>query len=169
MAAQSNIYSLPTEHVSKSSNLKLKFNNRKKLPCHRLPFVGKADDNRIGLSWWNVPKAGGYSGGNQTGQSLAYIYMQYLRANPENTGGILQHIVLDMFDAGESRGTPEMNALRGQVVGFCYLLERWLVGSAVHLGSRLDSIDEKTLLEAANNGLNFDNDAYLKSLSDDKE
>lgn len=168
MAAQSAVSKLPVEFVRQPAALALRFKNRKKLPIHRLPFVDRVPD-KVGLSFWAVPKTGGYSGGNETGAALARIYMKHLKEHGRGFGGgILQKIVLDMFDFGTS-DDPEDTALSGQAVGFFFELELWLAGAAKYLEGGLDKQDNKTLLEAANAGLNFDNEAYMDSLSDEDE
>jgi hypothetical protein len=74
-------------------------------------------------------------------------------------------MVLDKFDC-KSGVSPEKDALRGQVVGFFIELEHWLVSAAKYLEDRLETECDKDLLEAVNNGLNFDNEAYIASLDD---
>lgn len=133
---------------------KLQFNNRKSLPIHRLPFVGKAKSG-IGASFWAVPKTGDYRGGCQAGEALALIYLKHLKEHTSETGlTSLQRIALDMFDC-ELSDSPEMTALRGQAVGFFSVLEQWLIGAAKHLDGGLDGHDSKSLLKAANTGLNL--------------
>lgn len=131
----------------------LQFKIGKSIPIHRLPFVGKAK-NAIGVSFWAVPKTGGYRGGCQTGEALARIYLKHLKEHTSETGlPSLQRIALDMFDCALSE-SPEACALRGQAVGFFSVLEPWLAGAAKHLDGGLDEHDSKALLKAANTGLN---------------
>ncbi|EBS6645157.1 hypothetical protein D5977_07945 [Salmonella enterica subsp. enterica] len=167
MAAQSTVSRLPTAFVRQPAASALRFKNRKKIPAHRLPFVDSAP-GKPGLSFWAVPKTGDYFGGSETGNALAHIYMKHLKEHGRGFGGNLQLMVLDMFGC-ENSDDPEVSALRGQVVGFFSELERWLVAAAQHLEGGLDNHDNKTLLEAANAGLNFDNEAYEASLSDEDE
>lgn len=144
------------------SNTKLAFNNRKKLPVHKLPFVGNQNGpGRYPISFWDVPKAGGYIGGCNTGSALALIYLQHLKENKSDTGGMLQKITFDMLaDCGND------SARRGQAVGFFSELESWLSGAAKHLEGGLNGVSPKQLLKAANDGLAFDEAAYLDSLPD---
>ena len=159
---------LPTAFVRKPAASSLKFKNHRKLPLHRLPFVDAVPD-KIGWSFWSVPKSGGYFGGNETGSALARIYMKHLKAHgPGWGGGNLQMMALDMFDC-ENGVSAEQDTLRGQVVGFFVELEYWLAGAVKYLDGGLDKHDNTTLLKAANTGLNFDNEAYMASLSDDDE
>lgn len=168
MAAQSTVTRLPAAFVHQSAASALRFKNRKKHPLHRLPFVD-AVPGKVGLSFWAVPKTGGYFGGNETGGALARIYMQHLKEHGSGFGcGPLRMIVLDMFGC-ENGVSAEQAALRGQVVGFFAELDRWLAGAAKYLEGDLDKHDSKTLLKAANAGLNFDNEAYTASLSDEDE
>lgn len=136
----------------------LSFKNRRKLPAHRLPFVGEVH-GKIGLSFWTVPKAGGYRGGCQTGEALAHIYLKHLKDHESDSGlGSLQRIALDMFGC-ELEDSPEQAALRGQAVGFFSVLDAWLTGAAKHLCGGLDEYDNKTLLKVANTGLTLDTGA----------
>lgn len=167
MAAQSTVYRFPTEFVQKPAAHTLRFHNRKKLPLHHLPFVD-AVPGRVGLSFWAVPKTGNYFGGCETGKNLAHIYLKHLRKNGPSGGGTLQCMVLDMFDC-ENTYDPAVSALRGQVVGFFSELEPWIAAAARHAGGNLDQLDNTQLLEGANNGLNFDNDAYLAAQPDEDE
>lgn len=131
----------------------LRFKNRKRHPLHRLPFV---EMNKSGLTFWAVPKAGGYFGGNKTGSALAHIYMKHLKEHDANAiGGVLQSIVLNMFGC-KPGVNDEQDALRGQVVGFFFEIERWLSDAAKHRDYGLEQLDNKTLLKVANDGLNFD-------------
>ncbi|WP_339678272.1 hypothetical protein [uncultured Zhongshania sp.] len=168
MATQSSAYRLPSEFIQKPAANSIRFNNRKKLPLHRLPFVGPTDEKKWGYSFWRVPKTGGYGGGCDTGTALANIYLKHLREHGASSGGALQGIVLDMFDC-ECNDDPEVTALRGQVVGFFSTLDHWLEGAAKCLGSSLDNADKRALLKKANNGLNFDHEAWMASLSDEDD
>jgi hypothetical protein len=173
MNAQATVHPLhpphfPTQFVKKPANA-LQFKNRKKLPLHRLPFVD-AVPGKVGLSFWAVPKTGGYSGGNETGKALARIYLKHIREHVPD--GMLQLMVLDMFDQRFERGrndSPEMLALQGQVVGFFCELERWVLAAARQLGTRLDALDDEQLLKAANNGLGFDEEAHTASLRNEND
>ena len=136
-----------------------------KLPLHRLPFVNTAP-GKTGLSFWAVPRKGGYTGGTKTGQALARFYMKHLRAHGPTDGGTLQSIVLDMFGC-ELSDCPEQNSLRGQAVGFFAEMDVWLAASAKHLEGGLDRQSSANLLQAANEGLNFDEEAYLNTCEDE--
>ena len=73
--------------------LYLKLLSDRSLPVHSLPFFRL---RKKSVCYWNVPRAGGYSGGCATGRALALVY---LRCRKENRQDItfLQYIVLDMF------------------------------------------------------------------------
>ena len=140
--------------IQKPAIQSLSFKNRKKIPTHRLPFVGEVH-GKIGLSFWIVPKTGGYRGGCQTGEALARIYIKHLKDHSNDSGlTSLQKIALDMFGC-ELADSPEQDALRGQVIGFFSVLDVWLAGAAKHLHGGLDEHDNKALLKAANTGLNL--------------
>lgn len=143
----------------------LKFKNRKKLPLHRLPFVDK-EEGKLGLSFWSVPKSGGYHGGSDTGRALALLYLKHLRSNAGESNSMLQHIALDMFDFQDfpNRDKRE-DAVRGQAVGFFKEIEKLLIAAVVPMGDCLDSIDENELLKRANKGLNLTEEEYIEELN----
>lgn len=145
----------------------LRFKNRKQMPAHRLPFVDRVPGAPL-LSFWAVPKTGGYIGGNETGAALARVYLRYLREHSQDRGaGILSLIALHMIESGEIVTDAEQDARRGQVVGFFTELDQWLSAAAKHFDGGLDKHDDEALLRMANAGLNFDEAAYLASLPDD--
>lgn len=74
--------------AKKSSNAPLAFNTNIKHPLHELPFLGKSQKKKIGLSFWNVPATGGYVGGCQTGEALAKLYLRSLTENSGSHCGI---------------------------------------------------------------------------------
>ncbi|MBV1788618.1 hypothetical protein KQ940_11190 [Marinobacterium sp. D7] len=167
MAAQSADTRLPTAFVRQPAASAIRFKNRKELPFHRLPFVDGVP-GRFDLSFWAVPKTGGYFGGNETGRALARIYMKHLKEHGASCDGSnLGRMVLE-FDR-KNGASAEQDVLRGQVVDFFTELEIWLTGAAKHLKGGLDKDDNKTLLKAANAGLNFDNEAYMATLDEEDE
>ena len=103
--------------VATGSPHTLSYHRSEKLPLHRLPFVGQKPDH---LSFWCVPPIGGYGGGCETGAAMAWACLRYLTTDRTDYGGVLQHIVLDMFDAYQHATTDEQRqTVRGQIVGFC--------------------------------------------------
>lgn len=157
----------PSAHTAPTSAA-LKIKNRRKLPLHRLPFVDTVP-NKIGISFWAVPQTGGYAGGCRTGKSVARIYLKHLKSYGDNTGDILQRVVLDMLGSDAKDETPGQDALRGQIVGFFTELEPWLIGATKYLDDGLEAQEEKALLKAANEGLNFDEQAYIDALQSEHE
>jgi hypothetical protein len=143
----------------------LKFNKRKKLALHQLPFVDK-EEGKAGLSFWSVPKTGGYAGGNVTGRALALLYLKHLRAHGSSEhGGLLQCIALDMFDVTDFPDTDQNEeAVRGQAVGFFYEIEKLLIAAVGPMGACLDSMDEKDLLKRANVGINLNEDDFTRDM-----
>ena len=151
----------PNNQISEKA---LKFNKRKKLALHQLPFVDN-EEGKIGLSFWSVPKRGGYHGGNDTGKALALLYLKHLRADNDDSGGVLQSIALDMFDFPDFDHRDSLDdAVRGQAVGFFSEIEKLLKAAVAPLGGCLDSIDEKELLKRANQGLNLTQDEHIEEL-----
>ncbi|MDO8908746.1 MAG: hypothetical protein Q7W55_09645 [Pseudohongiella sp.] len=144
----------------------LRFKSRKSHPLHRLPFVGPVP-GKVGLSFWDVPRSGGYTGGNLTGQALARFYLKHLRVHGANDTGNLQNIVLDMLGSDDSV-SPEMLTLRGQIVGFFSELDVWLASAAQNIDGGLDSDDKTALLKKANQGLTLNAEEYFASLSGQK-
>jgi hypothetical protein len=142
----------------------LKFNKRKKLALHQLPFVDK-EEGKIGLSFWSVPKTGGYHGGNTSGKALALLYLKYLRTDNKDSGGFLQMIALDMFDFKDfPNEDKKADAVKGQAVGFFMEIEKLLIAAVGPLGGCLDSMDERDLLKRANIGLNLTEDEAIKEI-----
>lgn len=143
----------------------LTFKNDEQLPIHRLPFVGPAADG-IGLSFWKVPKTGGYTGGCMTGKALGRIYLKNLREHGAIRGGALTHIVTGMLEQ-HSLEPSEWDSLCGQIVGFMEEMEPWLAIGARNAGASLDALRHADLLAEANNGLKLDEAAYLASQPDE--
>lgn len=137
----------------------LRFKNHEELPCHRLPFVDD-DDNGM-VSFWHVPKSGGFIGGNTTGKALAQIYARYLNESDPNDPSLLQTIALDMFRDG-----IDNPALRGQAVGFFNELEKWLLAATKNFRGWDHIQSNDALLDMANNGLLFDEKRWLATLED---
>ena len=136
---------------SATASPRLAYNAGEKLPVHRLPFVGSY---KSGVSFWNVPATGGYGGGCETGAAMASAYLRYLKMNPQDHGGLLQHIVLDMCETYKRRLTAtEEESLRGQIVGFCSAVCARLQNIAPLFRYQLDATEETQLLKAANAGL----------------
>lgn len=128
----------------------IKFNKRKKLALHRLPFIGGKSKSGFGLSFWNVPSKGGYSGGCITGAALAWIWLKHLeneaREGARNTPFTISRIVSEISDLSEN------DSLKGQMIGFFEIIEvvlfKLISDSRIHFTK-----DEKKLIEQANAGL----------------
>jgi len=144
-----------------TQNAPLSFNNDEELALHRLPFVGGSRKD-FGLSFWNVPKTGGYAGGNMTGEALAGIYLKHLREHGQAAGGMLQTIAFSMFEHGD-----ENDARRGQIVGFFAALEG-VIRHSCRENRNLDNFKASDLLARANEGLLFDEEEYLASLEEEE-
>ncbi|WP_312774205.1 hypothetical protein [Atlantibacter hermannii] len=128
----------------------IKFNKRKKLALHRLPFIGGKSKSGFGLSFWSVPSTGGYSGGCITGAALAWIWLKHLeneaRQGEGNTPFTISRIVSELSDLSEN------DSLKGQMIGFFEIIEivlfKLISDSRIHFTK-----DEKKLIEQANAGL----------------
>lgn len=117
-----------------------------------LPFVSNKNSEQ--RSCWQVPATGGYTGGNQTGDNLAYIYLKHLRETRGEASESLSSIFLDMARVCQSE-TPESITIRGQIISFLSVIEDWVSAAAVRLGDPLDVLDSDILLQEANYGLNY--------------
>lgn len=141
----------------------LRYHNNKEHPLHRLPFVSR-DETKGRNSFWAVPRTGGYSGGIRTGEALARIYLNHLRAHGATAAGSLQTIAIDMFNTSDD--WLETNTIHGQAVGFFTVLEPWIALAAQKAGAKLDRSCPLDLVDLANYGLNFDEAAYIAQLDE---
>lgn len=150
----------------------LAFRPRKKKAVHRLPFVGDEHTGDGSFSWWNLPATGGYRGGWKTGEAVATMYLKHLRNGGDDSslflGWMVDHWMQRMDCApegpespdlvplsGQLIGTfdsPERSALRGQMMGFMFGLNKCLKAGASFLNSNLDHISNDFLLAEANAG-----------------
>lgn len=142
--------------VNKSSKqaVQLKLKPRAKIPCHRLPFVGRSSPEQP-FSFWHVPLTGGYGGGCETGNYLAAFLLIHLREQSRDEMVIttLGSIAGGWLKAAQTATPSEFDALSGQVIGFMTKLSPWLIAAADQLGKNLEKIDPKELLKKANAGL----------------
>lgn len=129
---------------------KLKF-SKNKLPLHQLPFVNKEGHKRYGISFWGVPRTGGYIGGRITGEALATIYLQYLLQNGQGDGGLLQLIATDMLGLDYS---DKNDSVLGQASAFFFELEKQLMLAVKMNSDNLIKHSPDELLKRANAGLN---------------
>ena len=125
---------------------KLTFHNKKKVPLHRLPFVGGKSKTRLGINFWNVPASGGYAGGCDTGTALAWLWIKHLEEfNSKSCPFTLSSIATDMSGI-------EDDSIRGQMVGFFSIIEtvfaQMITSHKIHY-----SKNEKEFLASANKGL----------------
>ena len=143
-----------TSSINAASPQLLSFKVDQELPLHKLPFVGFSEVKQ-GMSYWNVPRTGGFGGGVVTGKALARIYMKHLADNQGNDGGILQSIVTDITQQCDGSDS-EKSSSRGHVVGFFSEIEKWLKPMLSMISEDADSLDSSKNLESANHGINYD-------------
>lgn len=164
----------------KNTALKIKSPRKYKTGFESLPFVAgwrsKATAPR-----WNIPASGGYIGGYETGKAMATALLKFMRADDRNMHGYLPDIVESFACRFEEEGGSEMASrrfddrseayvsLRGQYCGFFNTLADWLADAARLMGSNLDNLSNKELIDCANKGLGFDEEAYFASLDDEEE
>lgn len=162
---------LPPEFIDKSGKHSIQFGDNRYEPIYgslfRLPFTSLVPNADV-CCLWDVPRAGGYTGGCETGEALANLYLKHLREHGADPAGTLQGIVFDMLGIKKS-SNEAIQTLRGQMVGFFSELDRWLGIAAQQQGLSLDSMEEQELLKQANNGLNFDEKAYMATLSSEDD
>lgn len=154
----------------------LRYHPRRHTALFRLPF---ASGPTLCHSLWDVPATGDYGGGYQTGEALAVMYLKYLRSPEREWSG--DNELLHILDSLTQRITEltqpeyaslhpdtwpiELASLRGQRVGFLTTLNRWLIGAAQELGTRLDQVDDAHILKRANDGLRLDKDFVRSRLN----
>lgn len=141
---------------------RLAFHTRRRHAFRQLPFI-----DYLGLSGWQVPATGGFTGGCRTGEALAVMFIKHLRdhGGKDDLPLELLAVVRGMVDRCEQEGGRAMcdrrlsqrsdgwNTLNGQMYGFLGEIGRWLVAASRHLGVALDNIDNRSLLAKANAGL----------------
>lgn len=135
--------------------VKLREKPHKKLDAHRLPFVGRdhVQEKSGGICFWDVPFAGGFDGGRETGEAIACMYLAHLRrARHEkyykiNIGAML----IDMMGRSP-QNEEELASRKGQLMGFASVLDNWLRAAVDEFGEKLETIDHKKLLDQANGG-----------------
>lgn len=92
--------------------------------------------------YWGLPSRGGYSGGCAAGTAAATAYLKFLRMTPtvnQQYGGFLQGIAMDMLSGRSTElGSTDSESLRGQAVGFFFMIESVLCECA-HLLTGLDA------------------------------
>ncbi len=162
-----------------TTSLKTVFLKKKRPSKSRLaalPFV--APRNKItNTRFWDVPAVGGYMGGCHTGEAMALSFLKYQRGElsggpNSNLNDIVKSFAMRLQEEGGLEmlarpcfeRTPAFDSLHGQSVGFFNTLSTWIENASKALGSRLDSLSDDELLKRMNDGLNFDADAYFKSL-----
>lgn len=170
---------VPAAHVTKGPNL-VKYNARSKYPYFRLPFVGGWKDKSVEAQHWALPASGGYFGGYQTGEAMAHAFLKYLREDRGGDGATshLTSIVESLMIRFEEEGgqamnrrrnrdhrTASFNSFRGQYVGFFNTIAVWLAASAKQIDGQLDAMDEAGITQRANEGLRFDECAYMAEVA----
>jgi len=151
-----------TGHTSLPKPLAFKTNQEHH--SHTLPFVDFCPMKQ-GMSFWNVPKTGGFYGGVTTGSALAKIYIKHLiDGSYEDEGGLLQLIAKDMSKT-VCVNTEEQRAINGQITGFFREIEQFMKYVGFISDGNLNRFDRASNLEAANLGINFDESQLAKKYS----
>lgn len=131
----------------------------------RLPFVGK--DHSKQCSSWDVPLTGGYFGGIDAGKSIAHMFFKYLRdeqANPVRLGSTHFRMMISALDSKVPATKEEEESLKGQRVGFMCEVADWLDAAVLKLGSSLDAIPERSLVQQANQNLARADAAFMAAI-----
>lgn len=115
-------------------------------PIHRLPFIGGKARDGLGLSFWDVPAAGGYAGGNITGAALAWLWLKHIEKNGDKGPAfVLSKAFNDLVDIQDP-------SKRGQAAGFLCVIEMVITKLIADGGIHFNQ-DENELLAKANAGL----------------
>lgn len=142
----------------------IKFNNHKKIPFHRLPFVSPSR-NTVNAKFWSLPLQGGYGGGYQAGAAMAEAFLKHFRQNDNDLHNELTIIVGSMMQQFASLDGLRMDSLpvldqsdayhsfRGQYVGFFNALTSWIAEHVRIFGQNLDQLSERELIKRAKEGL----------------
>lgn len=144
----------------------LKFNRKATSPTQQLPFFRKAKRGELRGSLWAVPEMGGYGGGCETGKDLALIYFLYLKNRAQFSGGILQHIALDMLLDDEFSIS---DSLRGQIVGFFCQIEEILISASRCVNTKQTEDELITLANKGLYGYNQATEKYTEEIKNTKE
>ncbi|PWE45453.1 hypothetical protein [Pseudomonas prosekii] len=136
----------------------MKFKPRKTHPLHRLPYVGCENyvDRYGRIGYWDVPLAGGYNGGWQTGRALGNIAIKHMSQHDhDGDGGHLKSIASAWLQRASTATPDELDTLQGQVLGFMTVIGIWTHSAAAQSSCKLADCDEKTELKTANAGIGF--------------
>ncbi|QXI40417.1 hypothetical protein [Pseudomonas xantholysinigenes] len=153
-ARKLNVVSIQDKPAKVRVNLRAK--PHRKIDMHQLPFVGRdhAQEESGGYCFWDVPFAGGFRGGLETGQAIAGMYLAHLRRVRHEKSYKLELGALIMGMMNRSpRNEEEHNSRKGQLMGFAGALDSWLRAAVDEFGEKLDTIDHEDLLAQANGGL----------------
>jgi len=165
-ATQSTFTCLPNSCIGKPP-MPIRRKTRVKSAFRRLPFVGNGIKNAPHC--WNVPATGGYFGGYETGEAMAYALLKNMREDktvfPKNDS--LRDVAEAFMIRFEQEGGEEMekricnewsdsfNSFLGQRTGFFNTISRFLSAATKVMGSEFDLLSEDELLNRANAGLGF--------------
>lgn len=132
----------------------------------RLPFVG-SDHQKLASSW-DVPLTGGFFGGIEVGAAIACMFIKYLRDerdNPVRLGAAYLEGTLIALQIKEASTPDEQHSLNGQRVGFIGELFKWIDVAAMHHGSALDSIPQRSFVQQVNEHLVRTDDTYMAAVN----
>jgi len=146
----------------------VKYKPRRKLPFHRLPFVGRIHHKTESgaFSVWDVPLTGGYEGGWRAGSAIADSALVYLReeSSDDLNRFLLGQICREWMARAPGADSEELAALHGQLGGFMEIVSKWLAASVKEFGANLDRADKRAIEKRINAGLAFDEQAFIASL-----
>lgn len=140
--------------IPKGRPIGLRSKPDKKTAWERLPFVG--NDHHARASDWDVPLTGGFFGGIEVGRVAARMFLKYLRDerdNPSRIGATRLRGILFALDTKQASTEEEQAALKGHRTGFMNEIFDWIDVAALNLGSSLDAIPERSLVQQANESL----------------
>ena len=152
--------------TGKQAPLKMrKTRNQKAAKIYQLPF---ADINHAPGNHWILPTSNGYFGGYETGEAMALMFLKTIKEEGDHHPWLtyISESFRHRFQS-VAEGSDEYKGLRGQHAGFFGALMTWLHKAAVLYGHSLDDVSMDELLAKANAGLNYDDNAHRRSLSDE--
>jgi hypothetical protein len=108
-------------------------------------------------SAWSHDVADGYMSGCASGEAAAIAYIQYANRREEVGGGNLQHAAIYFAEKfAEAATSGEAAALRGKMVGFFSILDRWIDFAVKNGTSSVTTVPAREIVEkledAANGG-----------------
>jgi hypothetical protein len=150
----------------------IKYKRTARSKWQRLPFVNS--HAKAKAPNWHVPTKGGHFGGYKTGEFMAVALLKYQREQddaplPAVVESLMRRFEAEggsaMLDRPSSEWSESFRAFRGQYCGFFNYLSKWLhYAAATAHGDILDRASEQDIEQGANDGLDFDEKAFMAAV-----